>query len=175
MIDPKLPETPGGRHEKIAALEFFDASIRSRKCDSEVAKYMPSPNTFAENLDFTEVARLVAESLTATGYTIARRESQEWAVNFSLNSPNIDGSTEVFFGPAVRISQGGFDLPYLIVREETRRGEVHLPTGSGPESAASALLNRLHETLVDLLQTVHRHDTHVGRGLLPVSDAPGGR
>lgn len=137
---------------------------------------MAPPNTSSsENLNFTEVERLVAESLAATGYTIARRESQEWAANFSLNSPNIDGSTEVFFGPAVRISQGGFDLPYLIVREETRRGEVHLPTGSGPDSAASALLNRLHETLVDLLQTVHRHDPQVGRGLLPVSDAPGGR
>ncbi len=131
---------------------------------------VPSTPSASENLNFEEVERLVAESLVATGYTLTRMESQEWAVNYSLNSANIDGSTEIFFGPAVRISQGGFDMPYLIVREETRRGEVHLPTGSGPNSAASALLNRLHETLVDLLQTVHRHDPHVGVGLLPVSD-----
>lgn len=126
-----------------------------------------------EKLDFREIGDLVADSLIAGGYRLMRMETQEWAVQYSLDCANIDGSAVVFFGPAFRRGADALEIPYLVVGPETRRGEVHLLVDADSGAAASALLSRFHEILTDLFQTVHWHDSHVGVGLVPVDGRPG--
>jgi len=121
-----------------------------------------------ESLDFTTIGSLVADSLTATGYHVMPMECQEWSVQYSLTSENIDGSAEVFFGPALHRTPEEVEVPYLIVGKETRRGEVYLPQGADEPSVASALLGRIHETIQELFQTPHPNHPHIGAGLLPV-------
>jgi len=125
-------------------------------------------NHSRESLDFATIGTLVADSLTATGYHVMPMECQEWSVQYSLDSENIDGSAAVFFGPALHRTPDEVEVPYLIVGKETRRGEVHLPQSADEPAVASALLNRFHETIMELFQTPHTHDPHVGVGLLPV-------
>lgn len=126
-----------------------------------------------EKPNLAEIERLVAETLTANGYRLSRKESQEWPVHFEVDTDRIDGTTELFFGPIIGQAGGGFELPFLLVRAETRRGDLHLTDGTSAAEAASKLISRVQEVLVDLLASAHRHDPNVGAGLLPVDGRPG--
>lgn len=91
---------------------------------------------------------IILKNLADDGYDARAIESQEWSHHLGLTRPNLDGTLEFFYGPAI-CDQEGYQLDYLVVHRDSHRGRIILPVTDTPVSLAQRLLAALNNHLPD--------------------------